>query len=126
VKQLILSGESPDNIAVIAPNSAIASMVMEEFDDALIPYRSSGREQLVESQIVKILLQPMQAVENDFSSEDLLAIIESPLVPSRALTMDEVEDFFRRYGYFPSESVKLRCAINQRGHDCSSSNWRKI
>jgi len=100
VKQLILSGESPDNIAVIAPNSAIASMVMEEFDDALIPYRSSGREQLVESQIVKILLQPMQAVENDFSSEDLLAIIESPLVPSRALTMDEVEDFFRRYGYF--------------------------
>ncbi|MGB4262009.1 MAG: PD-(D/E)XK nuclease family protein [Fervidobacterium sp.] len=104
VKQLILSGESPDNIAIIAPNLTIASRVMEELDDALIPYRSSGKYQLVESQIVKILLQPMQAVEDDFSSEDLLAIIESPLVPERSLTMDEVEDFFRRYGYF---SIKV-------------------
>jgi len=134
VKQLILSGESPDNIAVIAPNSAIASRVMEEFDDALIPYRSSGKYQLVESQIVKILLQPMQAIEDDFNSEDLLAIIESPLVPERTLTMDEVEDFFRRYGYFSirvnqskmkDESTRYQLFLEQLVKDIEDLERRK-
>mgnify|MGYP001159397125 FL=1 len=134
VKQLILSGESPDNIAVIAPNSAIASRVMEEFDDALIPYRSSGKYQLVESQIVKILLQPMQAIEDDFNSEDLLAIIESPLVPERTLTMDEVEDFFRRYGYFSirvnqskikDESTRYQLFLEQLVRDIEDLERRK-
>ncbi|MGC8820390.1 MAG: 3'-5' exonuclease [Fervidobacterium sp.] len=100
VKSLLMEGVKPDDIGVVVPNSNIANLVMEEFEEAGIPYRYSGKNSLIDSQIVKILLQPLLTVENGYKTEDLLAIIESPLVEERDLTMDEVEDLFKEYNYY--------------------------
>uniref|UniRef100_A0A7C4W2K1 PD-(D/E)XK nuclease family protein n=1 Tax=Fervidobacterium thailandense TaxID=1008305 RepID=A0A7C4W2K1_9BACT len=100
VKRLLIEGTEPEDIGVVVPNSIIAQRVMEEFDEAKIPFRYSGQISLIDSQIVKILLQPLVTIENNYRSEDLLALIESPLVPERSLSMDEIEQFFKEYNYF--------------------------
>ncbi|QAV33332.1 UvrD-like helicase C-terminal domain-containing protein [Fervidobacterium changbaicum] len=100
VKKLLLQGEKPDNIAVVVPSASIAKRLMEEFSDAKIPYRYSGKIPVTQSKIVQILTQPLETYFNEFRTENLLAIIESPLIPDRKLTMDEVEDLFREFGYY--------------------------
>ncbi|ODN29937.1 PD-(D/E)XK nuclease family protein [Fervidobacterium thailandense] len=100
VKRLLIEGVDPEDIGVVVPNTAIAQRVMEEFEEAKIPFRYSGQTPLTDSQIVKILLQPLITIENNYKSEDLLALIESPLIPERSLSMDEIEQFFKEYNYF--------------------------
>ncbi|MCX7654429.1 MAG: PD-(D/E)XK nuclease family protein [Fervidobacterium sp.] len=120
VKKLLLDGVKPEDIGIVVPNSTISLRIMDEFEEAKIPYRYSGKNSLVESQIVKILLQPLVTIENNYNSEDLLALIESPLlgikknsnkedtlnmtqsflVQKRTLTMDEIEQLFKEYNYF--------------------------
>lgn len=100
VKKLLLNGVKPDEIAVVVPSSAIAKRLMEEFDEAKIPFRYSGKIPTTQSKVVQILTQPLETYFNEFKTENLLAIIESPLILDRKLTMDEIEDLFRQFGYY--------------------------
>lgn len=108
VKKLLLQGERPDDIAIITPSGSIAKRLMEEFNEARIPYRYSGKIPITQSKVVQILTQPLETYFNEFKTENLLAIIESPLIPERKLTMDEIEDLFRQFGYY---SVNLTLSI---------------
>jgi len=100
VKKLLLDGVKPDEIAIVVPSSTIAKRLMEEFGEAKVPFRYSGKIPITQSKVVQILTQPLETYFNEFKTENLLAIIESPLVPDRKLTMDEVEDLFRQFGYY--------------------------
>lgn len=100
IKTLLLEGVNPEEIGVVVPTHQHAMYVMEEFEESGIPYRYSGKIPLTDSQIVKILLQPLITIENNYRVEDLLALIESPLVAERELTMDEVEQLFKEYNFF--------------------------
>lgn len=108
VKKLLLQGERPDDIAIITPSGSIAKRLMEEFNEAKIPYRYSGKIPITQSKVVQILTQPLETYFNEFKTENLLAIIESPLIPERKLTMDEIEDLFKQFGYY---SVNLTLSI---------------
>jgi len=108
VKKLLLQGERPDDIAIVTPSGSVAKRLMEEFNEAKIPYRYSGKIPITQSKVVQILTQPLETYFNEFKTENLLAIIESPLIPERKLTMDEVEDLFRQFGYY---SVNLTLNI---------------
>ncbi len=105
VKSLIMEGLNPEKIGVVVPNTNVAYRLMDEFDEAGIPYRYSGKNLLTESHIVKILLQPLLTIETGYRPEDLLAVIESPLVEKRELTMDEIEDLFKEYEYY---SIRIK------------------
>lgn len=99
-KDLLLNDTSPDDVAIIVPNGEVARIVIDELEEAKVPYRYAGTFPVTESRVVKTLLQPLKTIEDGFRSEDLLALIESPLVPERDLTMDEVEELFKEYDYF--------------------------
>lgn len=100
VKSLLLEGVKPEEIGIIVPTHQHAMYIMEEFEEGGIPYRYSGKISLTESQIAKILLQPIITIQNYYRVEDLLTLIESPLIPERELTMDEIEQLFKEYNFF--------------------------
>ncbi|MEN3042019.1 MAG: 3'-5' exonuclease, partial [Fervidobacterium sp.] len=142
VKKLLLDGVKPEDIGIVVPNSTISLRIMDEFEEAKIPYRYSGKNSLVESQIVKILLQPLVTIENNYNSEDLLALIESPLleikknsnkedtlnmtqsslVQKRTLTMDEIEQLFKEYNYFSINLTPSEMKDKEKRHEVYFKN----
>lgn len=100
IKRLIIDGANPGDIAVIAPNNQIMFQLSEELKDMKIPHNISGTVKLSESKIVKMLLQPLKTIFSGYEIEDILALIESPYIPNRKLTMDQVEELFKEFGFF--------------------------
>lgn len=123
IKRLLIEGENPDNIAVVTPSSSIARRLMEELDEAKVPYRYSGKIPLTQSKVVQILIQPLETYFNDLNYENILAIIESPLIPERKLTMDEIEDLFKQFGYF---SVNLTQSLLKDKEKRNEIFFRKL
>jgi len=99
IKRLIINGVKPGDIAVVAPNNQIMFQLSEEMKDMSIPHNISGTVKLSESKIVKMLLQPLKTIFSGYEIEDILALIESPYVPNRKLTMDQVEELFKEFGF---------------------------
>ncbi len=100
IKDLLVGGESPDNIALIVPPTLSLTEIADEFEDAKIPFRYIGKNYLNESKIVNLILTPILTYKNGYRFEDIFACIESPFVTERSLTMDEIENIFKDYGYY--------------------------
>lgn len=99
IKRLILDGVNPGDIAVVAPSDQIMFQISEELKDMKIPHNISGNIKLSESKIVKLLLQPLKTIFSGYEIEDILALIESPYIPNRKLTMDQIEELFKEFGF---------------------------
>ena len=93
VKKLLIAGENPDSIALIAPNRQIMDALAENLKEMEVPYRFKDDVPLSESKVVKILLQPLKTVVSR-DVEDILAMIEAGYGGQTPLTMDEVEELF--------------------------------
>ncbi|QTA38458.1 PD-(D/E)XK nuclease family protein [Thermosipho ferrireducens] len=114
-KLLIEEKAAPGDIAVIAPTSQIMLQIAEEFKEMLVPYRLAGIIKLSDSKIVKMLLQPLKTIYGGYDTEDLLAIIESPFIKDRVITMDQIEKLFKEFGFY---------ALDLKPSDYK--NWTKI
>jgi ATP-dependent helicase/nuclease subunit B len=93
VKKLLISGERPDDIALIAPNRQVMETLAENLKDLEVPYRFKDDVPLGESKVVRILLQPLKTIVSR-DVEDVLAMIEAGYGGQTSLTMDEVEELF--------------------------------
>ncbi|MBO8160722.1 MAG: PD-(D/E)XK nuclease family protein [Thermosipho sp. (in: Bacteria)] len=100
VKKLIINGVNPGDISIIAPTTQIMLQVSEELKDMYVPHKLSGVIKLSDSKIVKMLLQPLKTIFSGYEMEEILALIESPFLEERRLTMDQIEELFREFDFF--------------------------
>ncbi|MBT1247267.1 MULTISPECIES: PD-(D/E)XK nuclease family protein [unclassified Thermosipho (in: thermotogales)] len=97
IKELLINGKSPNEIAIVVPNFSIAKQFSEKLTEIGIPNNVNLQSKFSESKIVKILLQPIKTIYYNFETEDLLALIESPYIDTRQLTIEKIEKFFREF-----------------------------
>ncbi|SHH44046.1 PD-(D/E)XK nuclease family protein [Thermosipho atlanticus] len=100
VKKNILDGTQPGDIAIIAPTNQIMFQISEELKNMKIPHKLSGITKLSESKLIKMLLQPLKTIFSGYDMEDILALIETPYITNRKLTMDQIEELFKEFGFF--------------------------
>ena len=98
VKKLLISGEKPEDVAIVAPNHQMMNAVAENLKEMEVPHRFMDDIPLSESKVVKILLQPLKAIFTQ-DVEDLLALIEAGYGGQSSLSMDEVEELFLALGF---------------------------
>ncbi|ABR30288.1 hypothetical protein SU69_02190 [Thermosipho melanesiensis] len=106
IKELVKDGCSPSDIAVIVPNVNVAKQISEKLTEMGIPNNVNLQSKLSESKIVRILLQPLKTIYFNYEIEDILALIESPYINTRELTMDKVEKFFMEFKMIDDEFSK--------------------
>lgn len=94
-KHLINNEYAPEEIGIVIPDDSYGTIFADYFEEIGVPYRFKHDIPLSDSQIVKILMQPLKTVVRGYEVEDLLAMIETGFGGDSSLTMEQIEGYLR-------------------------------
>ena len=97
-RKLIYENFLPEDFGIVVPDTSSAKMLADYFEEINVPFRFKNDVPLSESQTVLILLQPLKTLVRGCEVEDILAMLESGYGGKIDLTMDQIENYLRKFG----------------------------